>query len=141
MQKLIVLTSALLTLLLLSGCEQSAETPVQQEAAAEAKTSSITNTDLQARIDNDAAPVVLDVRSVDEYSAGHIKGALNIAHTDMATSLATLPQDRSTEIVVHCHSGRRAAEAEATLAELGFTNVRHLEGDYVGWQEAGLPLE
>ena len=45
----------------------------------------------QARIDSGTAPVILDVRSVEEYDEGHIQGAVNIIHTDIAASLAALP--------------------------------------------------
>jgi len=122
----------------LSGCEQPAE-PATESSATEVR-ATISNTELQARIDNGTAPLILDVRSADEYKDGHIKGAVNISHTDIGSYADLLPP-QDNEIVVHCYSGKRAAIAEATLADLGYTNVRHLEGDYIGWKEAGLPLE
>jgi phage shock protein E len=114
---------------LLTACEQA---PVP--------TGDIQIAELQQRIAADQAPLILDVRSGDEFNAGHLPYATNIPHTDIAARLNELPADRSTEIVVHCHSGKRAAVAQATLSEAGFTNIRHLEGDFVGWQSAKLPL-
>jgi phage shock protein E len=104
-------------------------------------TGSISVIELEQRLATNEAPLILDVRSADEYSAGHLPAATNIPHEDVATRLAELPADKNAEIVVHCHSGRRAAIAETTLEEAGFTNVRHLDGDFVGWLAADLPLE
>jgi phage shock protein E len=104
-------------------------------------TGDITVIELEQRIGSNSAPLILDVRSVDEYDAGHLPAATNIPHTEIPGRLVELPVDRETEIIVHCHSGKRAAVAQTSLEEAGFSNVRHLEGDFVGWQEAGLPLE
>jgi phage shock protein E len=120
----------LFTAVLLVGC-----------APAPVPTGDITVIELEQRITTNSAPLILDVRSADEYSAGHLPGATNIPHTEIPNRLAELPADRETEIVVHCHSGRRAAAAQTSLEEAGFSNIRHLDGDFVGWQEAGLPLE
>jgi phage shock protein E len=124
---------ALLLLLLfgglLSACGQAPDPTGEIQAA-----------ELQQRIAANQAPLILDVRSGDEFDAGHLPDATNIPHTDISKRLAELPADRGTEIVVHCHSGKRAAVAEATLSEAGFTNIRHLEGDFVGWQSAKLHL-
>jgi rhodanese-related sulfurtransferase len=134
MQRTKVIASTLLALML-AGCDQPTTTTDPVLPA------TILNSELQERIVAEDAPFILDVRSADEYAGGHIAGAVNIPHTDVATRTNELPTDKNTEIIVHCRSGRRATVAEATLAELGFTNVRHLEGDYMGWEAASLPLE
>ncbi|MFQ5528928.1 MAG: rhodanese-like domain-containing protein, partial [Gemmatimonadota bacterium] len=61
--------------------------------------------------------------------------------TELEERSSELEIEGSDELVVYCQSGRRAAIAEATLAELGFTNVRDLEGHIGAWKEAGRPLE
>jgi phage shock protein E len=101
----------------------------------------ISATELEQQLTANTAPLILDVRSADEYDAGHLPTAINIPHTEVADRLTELPADRETEIIVHCKSGRRAAMAQATLEEAGFSNVRLLEGDFIGWQEAGLPID
>lgn len=147
MQTLIRPSILICAFALLIACEgpgtdtQQAAESAEPAAAPPPAAATVTNTDLQARIEAGSAPLVLDVRTPEEFADGHITGALNIAHDEIAARVAELPADRGTEIVVHCRSGKRAATAEATLAELGFTNVRHLEGDYLGWQAAGLPVE
>jgi phage shock protein E len=100
----------------------------------------ITVIELEQRIATNSAPLILDVRSADEYSAGHLPAATNIPHTEIPNRLAELPADRETEIIVHCHSGKRAAVAQKSLEEAGFSNVRHLEGDFIGWKAAGLAV-
>jgi rhodanese-related sulfurtransferase len=139
---------------LLTACEQPAEengsaaapqetapapAPEQEPALAP----DITAAELNELIMAGQAPLIIDVRTQDEFAAGHLPGAVNIAHTDLGAKAAgdSLPGSLDTEIVVHCQTGRRAAMAQATLVELGFTKVRHLDGDYAGWAEAGLPIE
>ena len=121
---------ALITAALLSAC-----------APAPAPTGEITSIELEQRLAADSAPLILDVRSADEYNAGHLPGAVNIPHTEVMVRLAELPSERDTEIVIHCHSGKRAGIAQTELEAAGFSNIRHLDGDYIGWKEAGLTLE
>lgn len=97
--------------------------------------------DLAKRIGTGSAPVVLDVRTPEEYAAGHIPGAINIPHDQLATRLTELPGAKSTEIVVHCQAGRRAATAENILVQGGYTDVRDLQGHFGGWVQQGLPVE
>ncbi|WP_206485226.1 rhodanese-like domain-containing protein [Thalassotalea sp. G2M2-11] len=84
--------------------------------------------------------VILDVRSPEEFAQGHIKGALNISHDQIAQQLNQLEQYKDTIVVVHCRSGRRAQVAESVLLANGFSKLHHLTGDYNGWVAADLPL-
>jgi rhodanese-related sulfurtransferase len=91
---------------------------------------------------SDAKPfVILDVRTAEEYNEGHIPGAINISHNEVANNIANLAQYKDKLVVVHCRSGRRAAYAENILAKAGFNHLKHLSGDMNGWQAANLPLE
>lgn len=94
---------------------------------------------LMARIDAGDAPLILDVRTAAEYAAGHIPGAVNIPHTEIAARMAELG-DSDREIVIHCKSGRRASIAGQQLAEAGYTRVVSLEGHMDGWEANGLPV-
>lgn len=97
--------------------------------------------ELAARIASNEAPLVLDVRSRGEFEAGHIPGALNIPHDQLEERIGELPVERSTEIVVHCQSGRRADAAASTLTAAGYSNLRDLDGHWAGWMAAGRPQE
>ena len=98
-------------------------------------------TELATRIASGAAPVTLDVRSSGEFNDGHIPGALNVAHTELAERLPTLGLSLDEEIVVYCAVGGRAATAEAILHEAGYTNVRDLNGHILAWRDAGYLTE
>jgi len=75
-----------------------------------------------------ADKIWIDVRSVEEFQAGHLEGAVNIVHTDIAAKIATVTQDKNAEIQLYCRSGRRSGLAEAELKKLGFTNVHNAGG-------------
>jgi len=96
---------------------------------------------LADRIRAGAAPLVLDVRTREEYRQGHIPGAVNIPQDELPDRLAELPIAESDEVVVHCQRGGWARRAEAALREAGYANVRDLRGHWRAWQEAGLPIE
>jgi rhodanese-related sulfurtransferase len=101
----------------------------------------ITAVELAERVRTRAAPLILDVRSPREYSAGHVPGAINIPHTELAGRLGELGIDKPDEVVVYCLSGKRAAMAEQVLAQAGYTSVRDLEGQLRAWQGGGYPVE
>jgi phage shock protein E len=90
-------------------------------------------------LNNRDAYIVLDVRSVKEFNASHIEGAINIPHTEIAQHLATIQSWQDKEIVVHCKSGYRAGKAERLLLDHKVVNIKHLEGDFNAWQDKGLP--
>jgi rhodanese-related sulfurtransferase len=68
--------------------------------------------------------VVLDVRTVEEYAAGHLPGAVLLPYDAIdPTAAAKLIAKKTTPVVVYCHSGRRSAIAAKTLLGLGYTKV------------------
>jgi hydroxyacylglutathione hydrolase len=82
---------------------------------------------------------VLDVRTPEEYAEGHVPGAVNVPHDQLASRLAEVPKDK--DVVVYCRSGRRSALATDVLAANGYTRVSHLEGDMQAWLARGRPVE
>jgi rhodanese-related sulfurtransferase len=83
---------------------------------------------------------VLDVRTADEYSGGHIPGAVNLDFyaADFADQIGAL--DRDAEYVVYCRSGNRSGKTADLMRALGFTNVVDIAGGITAWQSAGLAL-
>ena len=98
----------------------------------------ITPMKLFRRITAGEAPLILDVRTEQEYRDGHIPGAINIPHDELSDRLSELALAKSDEVVVHCKSGRRAALATEVLTAAELTNVRELEGHMNAWKESGL---
>jgi apolipoprotein D and lipocalin family protein len=82
-----------------------------------------------------AALVVLDVRTADEFGAGHVTGARNIPHAEiLANPQAALAGiDPASELVLYCGSGRRASMAIEAMRAVGFTRLAHMSGDYPAW--------
>jgi phage shock protein E len=115
-------------------------TAIAQDVAVK-ETATIAADELMLRIEAESAPTILDVRTPEEFAAGHVPGAINIPYTELEKRYSELELEGSDELVVYCQSGRRAAIAEAALGELGFTNVRDLEGHIAAWKEAERPLE
>lgn len=86
-------------------------------------------------------PVCLvDVRTPEEFSEGHIMGAVNYDWYDsLFVDNISAAYDKSAPLYVYCRSGKRASEASAALAKAGF-EVYNLEGGYISWTEAGKPV-
>ena len=82
---------------------------------------------------------VLDVRSPQEYAEGHVPGAVNVPHDQLASRLAEVPKDK--DVVVYCRTGRRTALATEVLAANGYKRISHLEGDMQAWTARGRPVE
>ena len=100
------------------------------------------NTDVPgfAELIADSNVVVLDVRTVAEFSEGHIEGAILIdqGQSDFVEKAkATLPIEK--KIAVYCRSGRRSANAAGKLADIGYKCV-NLKGGIIAWKDAGKPV-
>ena len=85
--------------------------------------------------------VVLDVRTPDEFRAGHIAGAVNldVMAVDFQQKAAAL--DRSQAFLVHCAAGVRSVRACEQLNRLNFTNLYNLPGGFKAWVKSGKPVE
>lgn len=66
---------------------------------------------------------LIDVRSVAEFSGGHLPGALNIVHTEIVAGAAKAGLTQDTDIVVYCRTGNRSGAAKASLEAAGFSRV------------------
>jgi rhodanese-related sulfurtransferase len=77
---------------------------------------------------------VVDVRTPEEFSAGHVPGALNIPHDQMASRHGEIGPP-STPVLVYCKSGRRTEIATRTLREKGFSAIYDMRS-YDRWKES-----
>ena len=84
-----------------------------------------------------ARDVVIDVRTPQEFQAGHIEGALNISHTEIAQDIFKAKVNKDDHVILYCRSGRRSGLAMNTLKSMGFANTEN----YGGLEEAKKRLQ
>lgn len=75
---------------------------------------------------------VLDVRTPEEFSQGHIPGAMLIPDYELAKRAEKELPDKNALILVYCRSGNRSRQAANTLLKLGYTNVKDF-GGIIDW--------
>jgi len=81
------------------------------------------------------ADLLIDVREPDEYSAGHIPGALNIPRGILEFRLSSTPElaIRDLKIILYCKTSGRAALSALALGEMGYVNVSSIAGGFDAW--------
>jgi rhodanese-related sulfurtransferase len=84
-------------------------------------------------------PVLVDVRTADEFANGYIEGAVNFPVTELDQYLGDMPADLDTPIVVYCAIGGRGFWALTYVTSLGYTNVKNISGGFNAWVDAGFP--
>ena len=86
-------------------------------------------------------PVVLDIRTPEEFAAGHIAGATNINFraADFEKTISMLNKNQT--YLLHCASGNRSTQALPIFQRLEFKSLYHLDGGIKAWQKAKLPVE
>lgn len=82
----------------------------------------------------------IDVRRDSEWAAGHLAGANHMDRGLLEFSVEQAVPDKSTPIVVYCKTGGRSALAALTLKQMGYTNVKSMNGGFDAWQKAGYPV-
>jgi rhodanese-related sulfurtransferase len=82
---------------------------------------------------------ILDVRTPEEFAAGHLQGAQNIDWKNSDFSINVGALDKTQPVLVYCQSGNRSQEAAEYLSKNGFTAVYELDGGYAAWESAGKP--
>lgn len=91
--------------------------------------------------------LLVDVREPQEREAAAIPGSIHAPrgmlefYADPSQPYHKEGLEPNRRIILHCASGGRSALGAATLKEMGYTNVAHLEGGLKAWQEAGQPVE
>lgn len=100
----------------------------------------ITAEELASRINDGSAPVILDVRPIEEFNSGHVPGAINIP-LGSKEQLPTLNLEKGQELVVYSKSGKRASIFANYMREEGYFEMRLLDGSMMAWKENSLPVE
>ena len=89
----------------------------------------------------DKANCILDVRTPNEFAAGHLAGAVNLDVNAPSFEAKARALDKSKVYLVHCASGVRSARACEKLGHLDFPQLFNLPGGFQAWKRAGKPVE
>jgi len=104
--------------------------------------------DVEERIDQGAAPMILDVREESEFAAMHIADSLHVprgiletaCEYDYEETVRELVEARDRDIVVVCRSGNRSILAAHSMQQMGYTRVSSMKTGLRGWNDYELPL-
>ena len=85
--------------------------------------------------------VVIDVRDIGEFEAGHIAGAKHVPEAQLADRIKELEKFKDKPVILACRTGSRSGSAVKILRSNGFTEAVNLGGGIVAWEQAGMPLQ
>lgn len=109
--------------------------------------------DLLRQIETGTAPLIFDLRTPAEFAAGHVPGARNIPHDELASRIDEVLAINALgartgalhvltgHLVLYCHAGQHTPLATIVLERAGFGGILSLEGQWTGWLAQGLPVE
>jgi rhodanese-related sulfurtransferase len=121
--------------LMLSGCAANnlADSPVFKDISVQEAAELIKN--------NGSNPdfTILDVRTPEEFKAGHIAGALNLDFYSTTFSEELAKLKKTNTYFVYCRSGNRSGQAMKIMESMGFKKVYNLASGFVDWTAGGLP--
>ena len=89
----------------------------------------------------DEPPLLVDVRTPQEYYGGHIKNTRLLPLGDLLSNTEVINEFKEKEIIVICHSGSRSMMAAQILARVGFKDIRNLTGGMMLWHRKGYPIK
>ncbi|MDY6932414.1 MAG: rhodanese-like domain-containing protein [Halobacteriota archaeon] len=130
--KILALVSLLITSLLISGCILDSQI-YGDIAPKEAN-------ELIMKRSGDGDFMILDVRTSEEFSGGHIEGAINIDFYSENFEDEIGKLDRNITYLIYCRTARRSSLVLDIMEDLGFTDVYNLKGGIVRWEEEGFPV-
>ncbi|MBK9639146.1 MAG: thioredoxin [Bacteroidetes bacterium] len=84
--------------------------------------------------------IILDVRTPEEFAAGHVKSAVNLNIHDATFKNELAKLDKSKPVLVYCKSGSRSAAAASQMEAMGFNEVYNFGGGMLAWSNAEKPI-
>jgi len=132
MKKIVSFFALAFSVLMLSACAAPATAAVSTPTAPPVEYRKISAADAKARMDSGDEIIILDVRTEEEYDAGHITDAILVPNETIIDEQPELLPDLDAEILVYCRSGNRSAQAAKKLIAIGYTNVVDF-GGIIDW--------
>ncbi len=106
------------TMIFLVGCA-----PKEQTDSADNQSKTISLDDAVKMVEEDQAIRFIDVRTQQEYDAGHVASAELLPLNQLESKIESEIADKDTKIIVYCRSGNRSGQAQRLLNDMGYTNV------------------
>ncbi|HMN47826.1 MAG TPA: rhodanese-like domain-containing protein [Ignavibacteriaceae bacterium] len=99
------------------------------------KVINLSSTDFLNKISTDSLAVIIDVRTPEEFYAGHIPNSIliDIYHPNFQNRIKEL--DKSKNYYIYCRSGHRSYHAGNFMLQMGFEKVHHLQEGILSWNE------
>lgn len=97
--------------------------------------------DVKVKLDRGDPFHLIDVREDNEFAKDHAKGAAHLGRGILERDIETAVPDKRSEIILYCGGGYRSALAAESLRQMGYTNVRSMDGGMRACREAGYPIE
>ncbi|MGB3606381.1 MAG: rhodanese-like domain-containing protein [Psychroserpens sp.] len=112
------------------GCKEESQTEIKM----------ISTEEIQSLLEQDDIQLV-DVRTLEEYQAGHIMKAQNIDILSPTFDDDIVKLDKSKPVVVYCKSGGRSAKCSKLMKAAGFVKIYDLDGGFEKWKFDELEIE
>lgn len=93
-----------------------------------------------ANLIRDQSPLILDVRTPQEYRSGRIENSLLIPVQELQRRYAELSEYKNDDIFIYCATGNRSTVAAKILIDNGFTRIHNLRYGIYEWEKNGLPV-
>lgn len=114
-------------------------------AEAKSRIENLTPDQVEAELASGNA-LLVDIRDAPELDGGRIPGSIHVSRgmlefrADPESPYHQEEMDPGKRVILHCASGGRSALAAATLKDMGYDDVAHLDGGFNGWKDAGKPV-
>jgi rhodanese-related sulfurtransferase len=95
--------------------------------------------DVKKRVDAGEKLLLVDVREDNEWTKGHLPGAVHLGKGIIERDIEQRVPDTGAKLILYCGGGFRSAIAAENLQKMGYTNVESMDGGWKGWLDAGLP--
>ena len=124
----------------LTGCEKPSSEGVADVSDSTSTVELILPADASAMLKANAEVRVLDIRTPEEFSEGHIEGAINVDFKSEGFDAEITKLDKATPYIVHCASGGRSGKSLSKFESMDFQKIYHLEAGFSGWAAEDLPV-
>lgn len=102
--------------------------------------SDVSPQEVKSAIDSGKNISILDVRTIEEYKANHLKNSILLTLDTIPDKASKIIPDKNKEYFLYCRTGIRSAMAVAKLKELGYANIHSMSGGINAWINAGFPV-